>query len=187
MKTDPLSSLFERNSQTGNYVIEISLDKYGDVFNEWDHASYRKRDMDPELAFFLEESSSEIPLRHGLDLVFYLPRQELDRDKEGLIASVVRNYYRFYADMEHRTLQRTYRRMFNYFLSALALLSSTYAFSFWQETFFLAILSEGLSVGSWFCMWEAISFLLFERNDITTKIKTYDRLSKANIKFRYDV
>lgn len=186
MKSDPLIRLYERNHQSGNYVIEISLDKYGDVFNEWDHASYRKRDMEPELAFFLEESSAEIPLRHGLDLVFYLPRQEMDREKESLIASVVKNYYHFYADIERRTLQKTYRRMINYFLSALALLTSTYVFSFWRETFFLAILSEGLSVGSWFCMWEAISFLLFERNDTITKVKTYDRLSKANINFRYD-
>ncbi|HHW98887.1 MAG TPA: hypothetical protein GX738_04560 [Firmicutes bacterium] len=186
MKNDPLNFLYERNPETGNYVIEISLDTYGDVFNEWDHASYRKRDMDPELAFFLEDSSAEIPLRYGIELVFYLPKQEMDREKEGVIAAVVKNYYRFYADLERRTLQRTYRRMLNYLLSALVLLTSTYIFSYWQQTFFLAILSEGLSVGSWFCMWEAISFLLFERSEIVTKVKSYDRLSNAPIYYRYD-
>ncbi len=186
MKNDPLNFLYERNPETGNYVIEIALDKYGDIFNEWDHASYRKRDMDPELAYFLEDSSAEIPLRYGIDLVFYLPHQEMDKRKEGLVISVVRNYYRFYTNVERRTLGRTFRRMLNYFLLALALLTCTYIFSYWPQTFFLALLSEGLSMGSWFCMWEAISFLLFERNEITTKIKTYDRLSRANICFRYD-
>lgn len=187
MKNDPVSSLYERNPVTGNYIIEIALDKYGDVFNEWDHATYRKRDMDPELAFFLEESSAEIPRRYGLDLVFYLPRQEMDREKEGLITTVVRNYYDFYAGVERRTLARAYRQMVNYLVAALALLTSTYVFNVWQETLFLSIVSEGLSVGSWFCMWEAISFLIFERSENAAKIKTYDRLSKANIYFRYDV
>ena len=86
MKSEPISTLYERNPVTGNFIIEIALDKYGDVFNEWDHATYRKRDMDPELAFFLEESSAEIPIRYGLDLVFYLPKQEMDKEKESLIS-----------------------------------------------------------------------------------------------------
>lgn len=186
MKVDPVSTLYERNATTGNYVIEIALDKYGDIFNEWDHATYRKRDMDPELAFFLEDSSREIPLRYGLDLVFYLPRQELDREKETLIASVIKNYYKFYADVESRTLKRAYRQMANYILTALALISSTYLFNIWQETLFLSILSEGISVGSWFFLWESISFFIFERGENTTKIRTFNRLSKANIHFKYD-
>lgn len=186
MKNDPINIPYEYNRTTGNYVIEISLDTYGDIFNDWDHATYRKRDMDPELAFFLEESSAEIPFRHGLDVVFYLPRQEMDRRKEELIASVFKNYYDFYAAVERRTLQRTYRRMLNYIFSALLLLSSTYLFNFWQETFFLAILSEGLTIGSWFCLWEAISFLLFERSEVYNKSRTYDRLAKSQVYFRYD-
>ncbi|NLY54050.1 MAG: hypothetical protein GX060_05470 [Firmicutes bacterium] len=187
MKNEPsVSSLYERNPNTGNYIIEIALDKYGDVFNEWDHASYRKRDMDPELAFFLEESSNEIPMRYGLDLVFYLPRQEMDVAKESVITAVVKNYYQFYAGMERKALRKAYRQMINYIVAALALLTSTYVFSIWQETFFLAILSEGLSVGSWFFLWEAISFLIFERNEEREKIKTYERLARANIFFRYD-
>lgn len=187
MKSEPIGSLYERNPVTGNFIIEIALDKYGDVFNEWDHATYRKRDMDPELAFFLEESSAEIPIRYGLDLVFYLPKQEMDKEKESLISTVVKNYYKFYAGVERRTLAKAYQRMLNHILTAVALLSSTYLLNIWQHNFALAIVAEGLTVGSWFFMWEAISFFIFERSDNLARIRTYERLSAAIIKFRYDL
>ena len=186
MKHEPMNKLYDRNKVTGNFIIEVALDNYGDVFNEWDHSSYRKRDMDPQLAFFLEESSGEIPARYGLDLVFYLPRQEMDKEKESIIAAVVRNYYGFYADVERWSLHRAYRRVANYLLAALFLLSATYLLNIWQRTLFFSVISEGLNVGSWFCLWEAISSLIFERSDHNDEIKCFERLSKASISFRYD-
>ena len=89
--------------------------------------------------------------------------------------------------MERRTLAKAYQRMLNHILAAVALLSSTYLLNIWQHNFALAIVAEGLTVGSWFFMWEAISFFIFERSDNLARIRTYERLSAAIIKFRYDL
>lgn len=186
MKSEILNRLYERNPDTGNYIVEISLDKYLDVFNDWDHASYRKRDMDPELAFFLEDCSMEIPLRYGLDLVFYLPRRAKDEEKETIIQSVVKSYYQFYANLERKALQRGFRRALNHVLVAAGLLSATYFLNLGQQNAFLSIISEGTTVGGWVFLWEAISFSFFRCSDDNDKIKAYQRLARANICFRYD-
>ena len=126
------------------------------------------------------------PLHHGIDLAFYLPQQAMDARKERIISNVVRSYYEFYANAERRALSRAYRQMANYILVAIGLLTATYLFNFWQQSVVLSIAAEGLMVGSWFFLWEAISFLIFERSDNAAKIKTYERLSNADIYFYYD-
>ena len=186
MKDEIPHSFYERNPETGNYIIEISLDKYGDIFNEWDHATYGRRDMDPELAFFLEECSEEIPMQYGLDLVFYLPRRAKDVEKERIITQVIRHYYAFYAGVERRTLARAYKQQVNYALLAIGLLAVTYVLNLWQETVLMSISKEGLIIGSWVFLWGSISFFTFERGKYTEKVKCYERLSQADIRFRYD-
>ena len=39
MKDEISQTFYERNSETGDYIIQISLDRYSDIFNEWDHAT----------------------------------------------------------------------------------------------------------------------------------------------------
>jgi hypothetical protein len=186
MKNESPHGLYECNPETGNYIIEIALDKYEDVFNEWDHATYGRRDMEPELAFFLEECSGEIPAHHGTDLVFYLPRQAKDTEKESIISKVIKGYYEFYATTEHKALSRIYRQRVHHVLLAAFLLAPTYLFNFWQRSAILSLIKEGLVIGSWFFLWESISFFIFGRSKYISKIRTYERLAKANICFRYE-
>jgi hypothetical protein len=186
MKGDLLNRLYERNPNTGNYIIEIALDKYLDVFNDWDHASYRKRDMDPELAYFLEDCSDEVPLPHGLDLVFYLPRRARDVGKESIISGVVKGYYQFYANFERRKLRRADRRRLNYVVVATILLAVTSLSNLWRYNVVLSTVGQGLTVGGWVFLWEAISFFFLTRSENMDKIKNYQRLANANIYFRYD-
>lgn len=78
-KIDYLQKIYDKNPVTGNYIIEVALDKYTDVFNDWDHASYKKRDMDPDLAYFLEDCADDIPSKHKFDICFYVPKEVKDK------------------------------------------------------------------------------------------------------------
>lgn len=49
---DYLKKIYEKNTNTGNYIIEVSLNKYTDIFNDWDNSPLPKRDLDPDLDFF---------------------------------------------------------------------------------------------------------------------------------------
>lgn len=186
MKKELLSKLYEKNPDTGNFIIEIALDKYVDVFNEWDHASYRKRDMDPELAYFLEDCLAEIPSRHDVDLFFYLPKQLRDMEKEKIISAVVKNYYTFYSNLERKGLRAAYHRTLTHIMVSLGLLSSTYLLNLGRNNVVLSTLQQGLTVGGWVFLWEAISFFFFKRSETTDKITRYERLANAGIYFRYD-
>ena len=56
-----LEKIYEQNPHNGNYIIELSLVNYADIFNEWDHAPMRRKDIDPDLLRFLDDSIDDIP------------------------------------------------------------------------------------------------------------------------------
>lgn len=63
-------------------MIEIALDSYADIFNEWDPAPFKRRDLDPDLQLYLVESSSEIPRKYAIELCFRLPVGKRDQSME---------------------------------------------------------------------------------------------------------
>ncbi|MDD2296456.1 MAG: hypothetical protein PHR10_08175, partial [Sphaerochaetaceae bacterium] len=74
--------LYRVNPETQRVIIDIAIDRYVDYFHEWDNAVFRKRDLHPELAEFLDLCSEEIPLRKALEINFCIKNRPLDVEKE---------------------------------------------------------------------------------------------------------
>lgn len=187
VKGDYLQKIYERNPQTGNYIIPVSLDKYTDIFNDWDNAPFRKRDMDPDLAHFLEDCSEDIPLKYKIDIVFYILKQQRDESREKMLISSFRTYYSFYHASEERVLNKTYKKVFRYMTVSFAFLSALFfARSIDRRSLFLNTFLQGMEIGAWVFLWEAISIFFFQKGKINDTIKKYKRFIDCNIYFKYD-
>jgi hypothetical protein len=77
-KKNTLLNYYNINTETSAYMIEISLDDYAELFNGWDASPLRRRDLEPELLDYLEQSGSEIPLINDVELYLYLPEKLRD-------------------------------------------------------------------------------------------------------------
>lgn len=185
-KIDYLNKIYEKNPETGNYIIEISLDKYTDIFNEWDHASYKKRDMDPQLAMFLEDCSEEIPQQYGIDICFYLPKELKNVDKEKIIASGIKTYYSFYSHYQMRHLKFSYTKVVSYIAISFMFLAMAFLLGEKKPDLLSNTIIQGMTVGGWVFLWEAISFFFFRQSEQIGEINNYKRLSSAVIFFKYD-
>jgi hypothetical protein len=187
LKGDYLNKIYEKNLDTGNFIIPVSLDKYNDIFNDWDSAPFKKRDIDPDLARFLEDCADDIPVKYGIDVVFHVSNQQKDETREQMLVSIFRTYYSFYYVGQMKVLKRSYRSIAQYVITAFVFLTFIYmSRNFERERVFLStILMSGIEIGAWVFLWEAISFF-FKKGDITDKIKKYKRFSECNIFFKYE-
>lgn len=183
-KNNLLNRIYEHNPKNGNYIIEVSLSKFTDIFNEWDHAPVKRRDIDPELVYFLNSSSQEIPLKYNLDICFYLDEIQ-GKDKEELIISWLKIYYSFAIQLETLKLRDLNNKAAIYMLISFFLLS----FSFWGNGYtnniFISTLTQIVIVGGWVLLWEAISSFTFKRIDRLQFIKSYKRFVNATVYFKY--
>ncbi|QEK11364.1 hypothetical protein FQB35_02690 [Crassaminicella thermophila] len=182
-----LNQMYSQNPDTGNFIVEIQMENYLYIFNEWDSASFKRRDIDPDLSDFLESCSSDIPLNMGIELHFNILNEERSLKKEKTIISGLRNYYARCLYFEKQALKELYRKFLFYILIAFPLFFCSYALDYYiVDNIIFTGLLEGVYVGGWVFLWAAIEMLAFDRGPIIRKIKECNRLLKAPIYFSYD-
>lgn len=185
-KPDYLQKIYEKNPATGNYVIQVALDKYTDVFNDWDNSPFKKRDMDPDLAEFLENCFDEIPQEDGVDICFYLPKETQDPKREEILVSGIKTYYSFYLHDAMKKSKEKTRNMVEYAVTSFSLLAvSVFLNSISGNNIIMGTVQQGFNVGGWVFLWEAISMLFFRRRKVLAEINKYQRFLKSMIFFKY--
>lgn len=183
---DLINRIYDRNPDNGNYKIEVSLKNYAEIFNDWDHAPYKRKDIDPDLLGFLEDSVDDIPLKHNIDIGFYITDEYQNKDREMLIASWFKTFYEFYIEIEKSKTKSIVIQAAVYMLISIGLLTLSFFGIIIRSSILAYILTEVIVVGGWIFLWEAISKIIFERQTITKLIKNYRRFTQADIYFRYN-
>lgn len=188
MKTSDagLKKIYQQNPDTGAFLIETALDRYEDIFNAWDPAPYKRRDLNPDLLRYLEDSSSDIPLHRPVELLFKVPTQIYSGTKEDNTREGLSTYLTCDVDAARKNLRRLHRRSFVNLCVAGALLTAVAQVSRLQDNQLLvSILRDGLTIGSWVFTWELISFFFFRRFEFRRELKKWKRLASAEIRFVY--
>jgi hypothetical protein len=187
MKTDEriLERIYEKDKATGAFIISIALDRYVDVFNELDSAPWRRRDLDHDLRLFLEDCSSDIPLKYDVILQFNVEQEKQDPIKEERLKVGLRTYLTFVRSGLHKKINRSYQRSLVYGVGAFFLIFASYSLAVVSSNPLLVTLFDVVAIGGWVFLWEAISALAFEGRESRDRYRMYQRFSLAEIRFTY--
>lgn len=184
---DYLDKKYSKNQENGHYVVEITADSYKDIFNDLDSAPFKKRDLNPDLESFLHNCSIDIPFKYKIDLCFHVSKEDKNSKHEKLIISGIKTHYSFYCNSKNQYLRECYQKIIAYILVSFGLLFLGFFFeNSLSKTVFSKTILEGMSIGGWVFLWEAISFsFLNNRKKISDEIKECDRFYNSNIYFKY--
>ena len=186
MKRNYLDQFYTIDEETGDYIVEISIEDYNDIFNNWDSSVYNVRDLDSSLKSFLEACSFDIDLKHNIVLRFVMNSQQKDTESEQKIEKGIRGYFRYYLYFLRKIVNKKRKKAFIYMVVSVILISLTYIFKISMDiNVFRNIILQGLSVGGWVFLWEAFSLLFIQHGDTNKKRKEYKRLLESPIEFRY--
>lgn len=181
-----IEKIYEKDPASGAFIIEVALDRYSDIFNDWDPAPFRKRDLDRDLETYLEDCSSDIPLKHSIVLQFKIPNAIRDPDKEQRIILGLRTYFSFLMYSLKKDIQESYKKNLLYLItSILLLLSASFLSSLGYSYLLYNTLIEGLFIGGWVFLWEVISSFFIKHQSIRKKYHQYQRLFQVPIQFNY--
>jgi hypothetical protein len=168
-----------------SYIIDVSLDSYDDVYDEWDPSPFKKRDIEDEFDDFIRDSSSDIPLKYGLVIKLYLPLQVKDENKERILKEAYDNFYRFQFNRAKKLQQEIIRKIVNNLVLAILFLFLGY-FSYPQgENIVFLIMKEGIFIGGWVFLWEVFTLMFVALKEHNREIKMINRLIDASIRFIY--
>ncbi|MCU0526033.1 MAG: hypothetical protein MUF72_14515 [Elainella sp. Prado103] len=181
----PFSEIYVIDPTTQHYMIEIGLDQYSDIFSEWDPAPFKRREIDPDLATYLEESSQEIPGKHRIELCFILPLQNYNQRIETEARQGLANSFIFKLYLLRKQLKKTNAQMLRLVILGLLLLwFGAIATRRVEEGVISSTLIEGVFIAGWVFLWEAVSLFFFTNLELYQRYRTYRRLQDAPVIFR---
>lgn len=167
------------------YLIEVSLDDYNDVYDDWDPAPFKKRFIEEEFNYFIVTSSEDIPLKYDVNIVLYIPEKKKDIKKEKAVLSAYKNYYSYALEKIKSNCIKLRSKNIFYFLLSLTFICIGYLLQYGTKNVFLDIIKQGIGIGSWVFLWEVFTNIFIKKREIRTKYKIIKRLCLSDIKFVY--
>lgn len=182
-----LQTIYDFDSERNAYIIRILIGQYTHVFNDLDPAPMKRRDLNQEILTYLEDCSKEIPLKYKVQLEFVVKDHREDSDKEQRARVGLKTYFSFVMLNLRREIVGAYKKCAVYILTSCLLLSVSFYLRSRLADFSIpfSILKEGLSIGGWVFLWEAIAIVVFSNREVFKEFKKYERLNDAEVKFTY--
>ncbi len=184
-RSSPIQKQYKYEAETNAYLIEAGLEDYNDIYDQWDPAPFRKRFIQEEFNEFIITSAEDIPKHNNIILVLYLPEGRKDDKKESAVRAAYANFYLYAAAKERRSLVDIRKKTLLYLLFSFSLLSIGYLYLNETEHIALNIIREGIFIGGWVFLWEAITNIFITRHDIMTRLNLYKRIYQSEIRFIY--
>ncbi|KAB3531097.1 hypothetical protein [Alkaliphilus serpentinus] len=177
--------LYKYEESTNKYLIEVSLDDYNDIYDDWDPSPFKKRDIEDEFNDFIVNSSEDIPLRFNICILLYIPLSKQNHLKERSLISAYRNFYSYAIARQNKVKSNLEQRIVSYLLFSVLFLTIGYFYSGSKSTILLKVLFEGIFIGGWVFLWEFFTSIFITRREVLEEYKTYERLLNAEIRFHY--
>ncbi len=179
-------NIYNQNKETNRIIIDIALDDYYDFYHEWDNVKFKKRDIHPEMAHFLDTCVMQIPSKESLELKFYIENGSKDAKAEAEIRESFNHFYSMEMNAINKVVRNIYKIAATSIVVSLAMLIFIYfAEDRLGEGLLAYTIINGFEIGGWVFMWQAFYGIGFDRSDEKKKMKEYKRLLAADISFTY--
>ena len=177
-----IAAAFRIDSVSGSPIIETTVERLDDLFNRLDRAPFRRRDLAPDFKQLLRECAHWVPLSHPVIIEIQAPSSVQAAAPEAEVSEGIRHFFA-YLVIAQRELAREQRgRLLVFIVAALALL----ALVVWlgpQNAVLPSLLLNGLTVGGWVFLWEALSVVFIRSAEAKAEMRRNQRWADAEIRF----
>ncbi len=186
-KKNRTAQIYRKFEDTDRLLIEVSLDRHEDIFNEWDPAPFKRRDIDPDLRAFLDECSLEISLKFPIAIAFYLPKSEIDLEKQQKCVEGLHNFFTFNKYLAEKQIIRSRKNALKYFaIGGIFLAVAVGLEHMFEKNVLFDLLGQGLFIGGWVFAWEGVTVLAFKNSALMRRVERWERFLDAPIVFKKD-
>lgn len=181
-KSIPLNS-YRKDQETGRVIIQISLDKYDDVFDDWDSSPFKMRDIEDEFLDFIWDSIEDIPSHMDVIFEFSIPQALQNEQKEKVLISALNHQFDYMLRKIKRQRIKDLKETLRYFSIGVFFFIVFYTVFDEASSFISQIIKDGLFVGGWLFIWETFSNIFIKSYKLSEERQIIQRFKRAQIKF----
>ncbi len=186
-----LQKMYEFSENDNAYIIKLSLNSYMDIFNRIDNNPISKKDLNQSVVSYIEDCSEDISLDKDIMLEIKIKRDLYSADLEKRALRGLMNYFEYMQEYYWLEMKKKVRTtmLFIAFFVILATLSYSIdsfainSFSIDSKNIMFRTFKQGISIGSWVFLWEAIVGITIKYKPTRTFYLFYRRLKNAKVTF----
>lgn len=182
-KDQIFTDIYKLDSSTNLYMIEIGLSHYTDIFNQWDPAPFKRREINPDLESYLLRSSDEVPFEKKIELCFMLGEGQRDQQMEEESRRGINNSFAFKIYVFKKEIKEVNSRIIYFIFAGFISLWMATIYSENSTAVLSSVMFQALVISGWVFLWEAISLIFFKNREFYHRYRTYKRLQNAPIIF----
>ncbi len=182
--TGEIESLYRQHGDT--LVIEIVLNSVMQLYHSLDPSPFKERELNGNAEEYIFNAVDEIPRKKSIEMVVYLPEQEITLDTTTTLPTSIRNHFEYKSALSAREFTRLMRR--GRMVLAIAAITLFLCLSARQviPTYVgsgpgVIMLEEALLIVGWAAMWEPVTIFFYDWWPIRQKQQVYDRVSRMDI------
>ena len=167
-------------------VIELQVEKVGQLFDTLDPTPFRERDLDREAEEYIVGWARELPRKTTIRIIIHMPVSEVTKEQTQLLGQAVNRYFGYRADMLTTELKEVlrvgrYSLCIGLVVLTACVISARLIAQLSSSGEFTALLREGLIILGWVANWRPIEIILYDRWPIIRRRNLYRRLAGAEI------
>lgn len=166
-------------------MIELELKSLLQLFDSFDPAPFREKDLDPDAEEYIYNTVDEFPLKKPLEIMIYLPPAEVSAEIETDLKEAVKNHFSYKKLLTEIELKRLLYQGRRNFIIALAFLFicllAIRLLSTFEESLVNTLFSEGLLIIGWVAMWEPVHTFLYGWWPIVHRRNIYEKIIDMDV------
>lgn len=165
-------------------VIRVRIRDLRQLFDSLDPSPFLERDLDGDMAEYVESCAAEIPRQLPLRLVVHITDPLWPAEERRRVQESVRNHYVHQADLVRARFRKLLSNGRISLVIGLGVLTASLfaaeALAAMEHTM-LRVMGEGLVIGGWVAMWRPMEILLYDWWPLRRQISDCERLAAMQV------
>lgn len=167
-------------------IIELQVEKVGQLFDTLDPLPFRERDLDREAEDYIVSWARELPRHAAIRILVHMPAAEASGEHAHILGQAVSRYFGYRANVMSNDLKELFRIGRYSLLIGLAVLgicvaSGSFLMRLRPAGPFGSFLNEGFIILGWVANWRPIEIFLYDWWPIVRRRNLFRRLAAAEV------
>jgi len=172
-----------------HYLVEIKLNEIRQLFNSFDPAPFREKDLESSAEAYIVDSVQEFHLDTPIRLVLHLPLAACTDEAASSVPAAIHNYFLYRAEITSKELRFTLQQgrialLIGLVFLFLCITAQQMIASLEKTGLIWSIVEEGFLISGWVAMWRPIQVFLYDWWPIRRRRRIYEKLAKLPISLR---
>lgn len=167
-------------------IIELNVEKIGQLFESFDPMPFRERDLDRNAEEYIVGWARELPKRSPIRIRVHMPHAEASHETSEALQEAFSRYFRYRAEVTAGSLSGLFRTgryslLVGLLLLALCLAAGGFVGRLPGAQHFGALAKEGFIILGWVANWRPIEIFFYDWWPILQRRNLYNRLAAAEV------